>query len=468
MGREVVGVTRGRRWARCAGSMSSMLRECRLTLGLAFPIIIGQVSQMLLGVTDSVMIGRLGAVPLAAASLVTGVFTVFFLVAVGLLLPVAVLVSRAYGAGKEEECAAWYRHGMAMGVGVGVGMMGLMGAAWWLMGRMGQEAEVVAVMGPYYGLVTVSLVPTLLFQVDRQFAESLGRAWAPMGIMLAGVGLNVFLNWVLIYGNLGAPALGLTGAGWATLIARVVSAGHLHWWLRVRAKGMERALPRRWRGRWEVGRWREMLVIGVPAGAMMLCETGAFLVSAVMIGWMGATALAAHQIALSCAAFMFMFPLGISMAVSMRVAKAVGEGRGEALRRIGLGALGVACLIMSTSAVGFAWGGEWLARGFVTDPEVIALAARLLVVAAFFQLFDGTQVVFIGALRGLADTRVPAMITFVAYWVLAIPVGYGLGVRLDYGATGVWVSLAGGLALAALLLGARFVVLTGPGRRLGR
>ncbi|CAM2897891.1 MATE family efflux transporter [Rariglobus hedericola] len=439
--------------------MSVYFREARATLRLALPIIVGQVSQMLMGVTDSVMIGRLGAVPLAASAFASGVFSVFFVVGLGLLLPVAVLVSREHGASDDQAGARWLQHGVALGVIAGLVefalMLGLMG---WFH-RLGQPPEVLAAVNPFYVLITASILPTLVFQVFRQFAEALGRPWVPMFIMLGGVALNVVLNWVLIYGHWGAPALGLAGAGWATLASRVIVVVAIILWLR-RATGFRSAWPDTWWRGLQARRFREMLVIGVPAAVMLFFEVGAFMMAALMMGWIGAEALAAHQIALSCAAFMFMFPLGISMAVGMRVGKAVGEGRHELLRPIATGGLVTAIAIMSVSAIGFAVFGPWLAGGFVNDPGVVALAAKLLVVAAIFQLFDGAQVIGSGALRGLADVRVPATISFIAYWLLAIPGGYLLGLHTSLGAVGIWVGLAVGLAIAAVLLAARFLRLT--------
>lgn len=439
--------------------MSLFWKEARLTLALALPIVVGQVSQMLMGVTDSIMIGRLGAVPLAASAFAGGVFSVFFVVGIGLLLPVAVFVSREHGAGDDRAGATWLKHGVALAATASVveilAMLALSGA----FPRMGQPAEVLLEIEPYYTLIAVSMLPVLVFQVFRQFAEALGRPWMPMFIMLAGVALNVLLNWMLIYGNLGAPALGLAGAGWATLVSRIAALVAIIAWLR-KEPGFRNVFPNTWIAGLQLARIREMLRLGVPAAVMLFFEVGGFMVAAVMMGWLGATALAAHQIALSCAAFMFMFPLGLSMAVGMRVGKAVGEGRRDLPRPIAGGALAMSCVIMSLSALGFWLGGEWLARGFVNDAEVIALAARLLVVAAIFQLFDGVQVIGSGALRGLSDVRVPAVITFVAYWLLAIPGGYALGLHTSLGAVGIWTGLAAGLAVAAVLLSIRFRLLT--------
>ena len=439
--------------------MRSHVKEARATLSLAFPIIIGQVSQMLMGVTDTVMIGRLGTVPLAASAFAGGIFSVFFVIGIGLLLPVAVFASREHGAGNDKAGAVWLKHGATLAlVASALGVVLMLGLS---MGfdRMGQPPEVVAAVNPFYSLIAVSLVPTLMFQAFRQFAEALGRPWLPMALMLGGVALNVILNWILIYGNLGAPALGLTGAGLATLIARIAPLIAIIIWMS-RSGTFRAAWPTTWTRELSAGRFFEMLRVGVPAAVMFMFEVGAFMAAALMMGWISATALAAHQIALSCAGFMFMFPLGLSMAVGMRVGKTVGEGRTDRLRSIAFGALVLSCAIMSVSAVGFALGGTTLAAGFVKDPETIALAARLLVVAAIFQLFDGAQVIGSGALRGLTDVRVPAAISFIAYWLLAIPGGYALGLHTSLGAVGIWIGLAAGLAIAAVLLASRFLLLT--------
>lgn len=439
--------------------MQLTLKEARATLALAFPIIVGQVSQMIIGVTDSVMIGRLGAVPLAASAFAGGFFAVFYVIGIGLLVPVAVLVSRERGAGNDKACAHWLRHGVALTLVAAVAemavMLALAGGFQW----MGQPREVLAEVGPYYAMVTASLLPVLGFQIFRQFAESLGRPWMPMFILLGGVVLNVVLNWILIYGNLGAPALGLAGAGWATLAARVIILVVLVAWLRGRSV-FRPVWPDTWLRGLRGEDFRVLLRIGLPAAVMLFFEVAAFMAAALMMGWLGANALAAHQIALSCAGFVFMFPLGLSMAVGMRVSKAVGEGRIDLARPIVGGALAMTCLMMATSAALFWIAGPWLACGFVDDPAVVALAAQLLVVAAIFQLFDGAQVVGAGALRGLTDVRVPALITFVAYWLLAIPGGYVLGLHTKLGAIGIWSGLAAGLAIAAVLLAWRFLRMT--------
>jgi len=275
-----------------------------------------------------------------------------------------------------------------------------------------------------------------------------------MIMMIGDVGLNALLNWMLIWGHWGVPALGLVGSGLATLIARTVAVVVMGVWMRRSATFAEiRAVPKSGVQR---ERFRALFGMGLPAAGSLLFESGAFGAASLMMGWLGATQLAAHQVALSCASFTFMFPLGLSIAVSMRVSRALGEGRRDAVRAIGFGALGMSSVIMLSFASVFVFAGHLLARGFSLDPDVIALATQLLVIAAIFQLFDGAQVVGAGALRGLTDVKVPTLITFTAYWALAIPGAYFVGIRGGWGATGIWTALAAGLAFAAISLGVRF------------
>jgi MATE family multidrug resistance protein len=436
---------------------SLSILEARRTLALAFPIIVGQVGQMLIGITDSALIGRVGTVELAAAAFTHSVFGVFFIVGIGLLIPVGVFSAREFGAGDLRGCASWLKHGRAQALGVGLVGVALMALLVTQLHRFGQPPEVVAVMKPFYLLIAASLVPTLFFQVQRQFAESLGHPWVPMGIMLVDVVLNGVLNWMFIWGHLGVPALGLTGSGVATLIARTAAVVAIAIWLR-RAKELQ-AVRAAADGAWQRERFIALWRMGLPAGGALLFESGAFGAAALMMGWLGAAALAAHQVALSCAAFAFMFPLGLSTAASMRVSRAIGEGRREALRPIGFGALAMSCVFVLVFGAAFGLAGEKIARLFSPDTAVTALAARLLLVAALFQLFDGAQVVCAGALRGLTDVKVPTIITFAAYWLLALPGGYFFGVR-GIGPLGVWIALAAGLAFAAVFLGWRFARLT--------
>jgi MATE family multidrug resistance protein len=428
---------------------------------LAVPIIIGQVSQMLMGVTDSVMIGRTGTVPLAASSFGGGVFSVFFIMGVGLLTPVGVFASRSRGAGRHGEAGEYLRHGLFLALCAGI--IGL-GVIFYLSGHLAlfhQRPEVAGAVNPFLILIGLSLVPVFAYLALRQFAESMGRPWVPMMMILGGVILNAFLNWVLIYGHLGAPTLGLTGSGISTLVSRLLGTAAIFIWLCL-DPSMRAAWPTRWLAPVSWERMRRMLAVGMPVSASLLFEGGAFSAATVMMGWLGAAALAAHQIAISCAALTFMVPLGLSMALGIRIGAAVGGGHHARLRAIWAGAVGISIVhSVSFTVVYLVWGRR-LASFFVGDGVVISTATVLLVVAAVFQVFDGAQVINSAALRGLTDVRVPAAITFTSYWVVAIPLGYMLGIRGTLGPAGIWIGLAAGLAGASIFLGARFVRLTRP------
>lgn len=439
--------------------LPTYLREVRPTLTLALPIIVGQVSQMLMGVTDSVMIGHAGTVPLAASSFGGNVFGIFYVVGIGMMVPVAIFVSRAHGANKADDAAEFLRHGIAIGLAFGVAeLLVLVGLATQLE-HFGQPAEVVAIVTPFFLLIGASIVPVLIYLALRQFAEAMGRPWMPMVIMLGGVGLNAALNWIFIFGHFGVPALGLTGAGISTLLSRSIGAAVILLWVR-RDPITRTAWPQQWFARLSAARLKEMLQVGAPASGMLFFEASAFTFSTVMIGWLGAVPLAAHQIALTCASLAFMFPLGLSMAASMRVSRAVGAGERTRLRPIAYTAMGMGMMLTGTFALAFGFGGTAISHWFVQDPLVVALAAKLLIVAALFQLFDGWQVTGSAALRGITDVKIPAIITFAAYWVVALPLGYALGVRGPLGAIGMWIGIAGGLACAAVFLAVRFTRLT--------
>ena len=440
---------------------SDYLRELRPTLALAAPIVVGQVSQMLMGVTDSVMIGQAGTVPLAASAFGGNIFNIFYVFGIGWMIPVSIFVSRARGSGEPAEAAEYLRHGLALALVIGLAEFAVMALLATQLHRFGQPPEVLEIVTPFYLLFAASIVPVLVYLALRQFAEAMGHPWVPMFIMLAGVGLNALLNWIFIHGRLGLPALGLTGAGISTLVSRTVGALVILLWLS-RYPAIREAWPRSWRGAFSRERFRRMFGLGAPAAGMLLFETTAFAFSGIMVGWLGAVPLAAHQIAITCASFAFMVPLGLSIAAGMRMSRAAGAGERHRLRPIAFGITGLGVVVMAAFALSFRIGGEFIARRFVEDAAVIALAVQLLGIAAIFQMADGVQVIAAAALRGIMDARVPAVITLVAYWVIALPLGYGLGFAAGRGAAGVWVGIAGGLSFAAVFLVARLARLTRP------
>lgn len=426
-----------------------MFRENRKTLLLAAPIMAGQVGQMLMGWADTMMLGRVGVTQLAACAFSNSLTSVPLVCGIGLLSSVTVRASQAFGAGRASDAGEALRAGYVVALLAGLLVGALAHASIPLLDIFGQPDAVTKSAGPYLLLTAWSILPLYLTISARHFSEALSRPWAPFWIMIGGVLLNVLLNWLLIFGKGGFPALGLAGAGLATLLARIASALGLMAWVHRRRiyapfLAAKNAHP--------VAAAGDLLRIGTPVALQFLGEVGAFAFGAVMIGWIGAKPLASHQIAITCAATTFMLPLGLSIAVSVRIGQASGAGETGRLRRIAFGALALASAGMACFAAIFFVGGGLIASWFVDDPAVIEIARRLLIVAAMFQIFDGCQVVSAGGLRGLADVRVPMATTFAGYWLLALPVAYVLAFKVDLGAVGVWLGLALGLAMAAVFL----------------
>jgi len=431
-----------------------ILAESRATLRLAVPLMAGQLSQMLMGLIDSAMVGRVGVVPLAAAAFGNSLLSMPMLIGIGLLISVSVRVAQAHGAGQEAEAGEILRHGLALSVGAGVLLAAGVSLLSFGLQHFGQSPEVATEARTYLILMGWSLVPMLVSLALKQFSEALHHPWPPMIILLTSVGVNSALNWVLIYGNLGFPALGLAGAGLSTLIARCLGAVAL--WIYVRkARRFAEHTRLHWLRPLEGEKLRNLIRVGLPTAGMLVLESSAFSFAAIMVGWLGAVPLAAHQIALACSSTTFMLPLGLSMATTIRVGQAVGGGEKTRLRAICVSAQGLGMLVMLTCGALLALGRETIAGAFVHDPAVISQAMVLLLAAALFQVFDGLQVVASGALRGLADVNFPVLLCLVAYWGVALPLGYLAGFPGGYGALGVWFGLAAGLAFAGSLLSAR-------------
>jgi MATE family multidrug resistance protein len=428
----------------------SLAYESRSTLKLAFPLIIGQVSQMLLGVADTVMIGKLGVTELAVLTFANSLFYVPFVFGIGVLTSVSVFTANANGAANPEAGRASCRQGVYIATVLGMLLFGLMCLISMNLGMFGQPEDVEERTGGYFRIIMASLIPALMAMALKNHADSLDRPWPPFWIFLWGVVLNVFLNWVMIYGNLGCPMLGLEGAAHATLISRVAIVVGMFVWL-YKAKGMRDWVPYHWFRKPPAGEIRRFLAIGFPASLQMICEVSAFSAAGLLMGRFGETAMAAHQIALMCAATAFMVPLGLSMALSVKISSANGAGQIKRLRTITVSGwfLGAGWAVIG--ALGFFFLGEWLASLYVDEAPVIRLAASIMVVVGIFQLFDSLQIGSVAMLRGLHDARVPAVMGLIAYWLIGIPVAVLLSSRFEMGAVGVWWGLASGLFAACLM-----------------
>jgi MATE family multidrug resistance protein len=390
-------------------SLRTLFQESRITAGLAIPLMAGQLSQMLMGIVDSAMVGHVGVIPLAACAFANSVLSVPMLLGIGLLVPVAVKVAQAHGAGQRAETGEVLRHGLALSLMAGSLMVGMIWVFGFFLDRFGQPPAVAAEARRYFLITGLSLIPMFASLAIKQFSEALEHPWPPLMILLASVPVNAGLNWIFIYGNLGAPALGLEGAGWATLLSRAI--GFLALWLYVRrARRFAGRTPERWLRPLSSRGFTELIRIGGPAAGMLVLESGAFSMAAVMAGWIDAASLAAHQIAISCAGATFMLPLGISIATTIRVGQAIGAGEGSRVRAISVSSLALGGGIMAICGLGLALWREAIPRIFISDPAVIDVAAGLLIVAAVFQISDGIQVIAVGSLRGMADVNVPVIL----------------------------------------------------------
>ena len=300
----------------------------------------------------------------------------------------------------------------------------------------------------------------MIFGVYKQFADGLSLTRPAMYITLIGLGFNTFANWILIYGRFGLPRLELIGAGYGTLSSRILMMILMICYIRYGRSFQAYDVRMRW-NEFRVRTVKKIVGIGLPTGLQYFFEVGAFAGAALMVGWIGSAERAAHQIAIQLAAISFMVVSGVAAGSTIRVGNALGRKDQTGAQRAGLTGIFLATLIMSTSALVFYLGRYFFPVLFVEESYVIQLAAQLMVIAAFFQVFDGVQAVAVGILRGLQDVRIPTGITFLAYWGISLPLGYFLGFKWGYGLNGIWYGFVVSLLFASVALSWRFMILTG-------
>ena len=442
-----------------------LAREVRATLGLAVPLVLVQLSQMSMSFVDVVMVGRLGTEALAAVALGSTVYFTLALVCVGVVVAVQPTVAQAVGAGDVVRAGRGARQGLWLATALGVPFTLALGHAGPVLVWMGQDPETSALAAGYLDAIRWGFVPNLWFTALRGLAEGDGRPRPVLAVTLLGVAANAGLNYALMFGAWGLPALGLVGTGWSSALTVTVMFGALA--LYVRRGPLARFAVFADFRRPDPGALRELFALGWPIGVGFGLEAGLFTAATLLVGRLPdhETALAAHQVALNAASVAFMVPLGVGMAGGIRVGQAAGAGDLAGAARAGWTATGLGTAFMVCSALLFWLRPDLVVRvyaGASPDPAVAALAATLLGVAAVFQLFDGVQAAVAGALRGLKDTRVPMLIAAATYWGLGLSTAVALGVGAGWGAPGLWWGLTLGLAGAAVALSARFARLTRP------
>lgn len=431
---------------------------------LAAPIVIVQVGLMMMGVVDAAIVGRHSAQGLAAVALGNVYFNSIVTLGQGTLMALDPLVAQAVGAKDRDAIERSLQRGLVLCVVMSIPLSLLLVPGERLLGPLRQPADVVPLAAAYARACIPGVLPYLVFIALRQTVQAFALVRPVVIAVVAANIANVFLDWGMVFGTFGFPAMGAVGSGWATTICRWLMAILLLW-------GCRQALVpflRRWsREDLAVGPLWRMVRLGFPIGLQLWIEFMAFSVALLLVGMLGTIPLAGHQIALMLAALTYMVPLGVSAAAAVLVGHAVGRGDPEAARREASAALACGIGFMSVSAATLIAFAPWLARAFTADPAIIAAAASLIPIAGVFQVVDGIQGVSGGILRGAGDTRVPMLANLAGYAVLALPLGAWLCFSLGLDAPGIWWGLSAGLAAVAVLLGWRVhVILGGELRRL--
>jgi MATE family multidrug resistance protein len=402
---------------------------------------------MAMGVVDTMFVGRVGAEAIGAVGLGTMVFYGIAICAAGLLLGLDTLVAQAHGAADRAD----HHCSLVSGIWLaGLMIPFVMGAVWVLEAMLpsfGVDQQVLRATRPYLHALIWSAPPLLIYFALRRYLQALHVVRPVMITLLTANVVNLAGNWLLVLGHLGAPRLGAEGAGWATCFSRIYMAVALAYVLWRRDPEILRIS---WRP--NMARMWTLIKLGAPAAGQMALEIGVFATVTVLVSELNATALAGHQIALTVVSSTFMMPLGISSAAAVRVGFALGQGDRQAAARAGWMALGLGAAAMSAAAIVLLTVPEWIARVFTPDAAVIAAAATILRIAAFFQLFDGLQIVVTGSLRGAGDTRTPMVCHLIGYWVIGLPLGALLCFGRGLGAPGLWMGLSVGLIVIGLVL----------------
>lgn len=428
---------------------------------LAIPVSLGQLGHILTGMADTAMVGQLGKTELAGVAFAVNLFMFLFILGIGLSIGITPLVGQAYGSNNLDKCKALLQQGLLFYILVGAVLTLLSLGLVPLMPFMGQEAEVVAFAAPFFTYISFSILPVMAFSGLKQFLEGMGKTIPPMVVSLLGNLLNVALNYVFIFGAFGIEAMGVNGAGLATLIARISMfvglAVYMYWHTQYKFyfQGLGN-FKVHWATLIELGK------VGLPIGLQFFMEVATFALGAIMMGWLGKVPQSAHHIAITLAATTFLAASGLGTAATIMLSNLYGQQQYIQLRKAGYAAIRLVLMFMSVTAIGFAVFRDVLPTYFINenDVEVVAIASGLLVVAALFQLSDGLQMIGISCLRGLGDVKVPMWMALVCYWVIALPSSYIFAFVLNLGPPGIWYGYLTGLTLAGIVFLVRFNMLT--------
>ncbi len=434
-----------------------MIKEFSRTFKIALPLIISNISQVGLGLIDSAMIGAVDYRQLAASSLVLNVIAIPQVLGMGMAIAISPMTAIANGQKDAFKASRVLFNGFFLTTLAAILIAVTLVSTNHFLFHLGQDMEVATYAVPFYKLIAWSLIPMLMFASIKQFCDGLEFTKTAMTLSVISLPLNAFLNWILIYGRFGLPRMELTGAGAGTLITRIIIAITLII-IVFRHKIFAQYIALRKKA-WKVDKktCKELLHIGIPTSLQYGLEVAAFSVSGVMIGWLGATSQAAHQIALNLATATFMAAAGLALGGSIRVANAYGRSEKLMLRNIGLSTIYGGLIYGFICGVLFIILRNTLPVLFTNNAEVASVSSSLLVFAALFQISDATQSIGVGLLRGIKDVKLPTAFVAIAYWLIGIPVGYFLSFTLNMGASGIWLGFVTGLTASSILLNARFL-----------
>ena len=429
--------------------------EFRYNFRLAIPVMIGHLGHVLVGLADNIMVGRLGAAPLAAVSLGNSFVFIAFSLGIGFSLAITPLIAEADGENDIDKGRRLFQHGLILCSILGISMFLLLMIASPVMRYMEQPEEVVELAMPYLSIVAFSMIPLMVFQAYKQFTDGMSSTKYGMNATILANVVNVFLNFMLIYGFWIFPRLELVGAAYGTLISRVVMMIFIIWILNTRKKFKPYFV---WLKISEISKklFIKIINLGFPTAMQMLFEVGVFTAAIWLAGTMGTVDQAANQIALNLSSMTFMIAVGLGVTATIRVGNQKGLKNFSELRRISISIFLQVFIIECFFALAFILLKDVLPMIYIDHETVVNTAASLLLIAGLFQLSDGFQVVVLGALRGLQDVKIPTFITFIAYWVVGFPISFVLGKVMGYGSQGIWVGLLAGLTVSAILLYMRF------------
>ncbi|MGB5554635.1 MAG: MATE family efflux transporter [Flavobacteriaceae bacterium] len=443
-------------------------KEFRYNIQLSVPVILGMLGHTFVQLADNIMVGQLGTAELAAVSLGNSFVFIAMSLGIGFSTAITPLVAEADGAKNKADAKSALKHGLVLCTLLGVSLFGLILLCKPLMHLMKQPPEVVELAIPYLDLVALSLVPLIIFQAFKQFSEGLSQTRYPMYAAILANVVNIVLNYLLIFGTFGFPKLGIVGAAIGTLVSRIFMVFHIWYLLKSKTKFHDYVTNIDFK-RIERKVIDKIIGLGFPSALQMFFEVAIFTVAIWLSGVLGKNTQAANQIALNLSSMTFMFGMGLGVVAMIRVGNQKGLQSFAELRRIAQSIFLLTFLIELVFAALFLLGRHWFPTLYldlkdlvnITDnTEVVVLAAQLLLVAAFFQISDGIQVVVLGALRGLQDVKIPTFITFIAYWLIGFPISFYLGLYTDLKSTGIWIGLLSGLTASAIMLYIRFNYLT--------